>query len=100
MGPMTDPTGVVFPLDPSSGRRSTTATGRAVVAAALRPVDAVGAASAERETNWRQGYLPHFRRVVEAGLAAPPAAPAHGPAGVDAPRRARRGGPPPGGHTP
>ncbi|NUO91949.1 MAG: hypothetical protein HOQ18_14165, partial [Dermatophilaceae bacterium] len=71
---MSDPSGVVFPLDPTSGRRSTTATGRAVVADALRRVDAVGAASAERETNWRQGYLPHFRRLVEAGLPSPEAA--------------------------
>ena len=31
-------------------------------------VDPVGSASAARETNWRQGYLPHFRRLVEAGL--------------------------------
>ena len=62
---MSDPSGVVFPLDPTSGRRSTTATGRAVVADALRGVDPVGAASAERETNWRQGYaapLPAPRR--------------------------------------
>ncbi|HET9630796.1 MAG TPA: hypothetical protein VFP73_00265 [Terrabacter sp.] len=71
---MSDPSGVVFPLDPTSGRRSTTATGRAVVADALRGVDPVGAASAERETNWRQGYLPHFRRLVEAGLTSPGAA--------------------------
>jgi len=71
---MSDPTGVVFPLDPTSGRRSTTATGRAVVADALRGVDPVGAASAERETNWRQGYLPHFRRLVEAGLTSTDAA--------------------------
>ena len=71
---MSDPRGVVFPLDPTAGRRSTTATGRAVVADALRAVDPVGAASAERETNWRQGYLPHFRRLVEAGLPTPEAA--------------------------
>jgi hypothetical protein len=63
---MSNPSGVVFPL--VDGRRSTTATGRAVVADALRGADPVGAASAERETNWRQGYLPHFRRLVEAGL--------------------------------
>ena len=58
--------GIVFPW--TEGRRSTTATGRAVVAEALRAADPVGADSAERETNWRQGYLPHFRRLVEAGL--------------------------------
>ncbi|KRF45675.1 hypothetical protein ASH01_07645 [Terrabacter sp. Soil811] len=80
---MSDPRGVVFPLDPTSGRRSTTATGRAVVADALRGVDPVGAASAERETNWRQGYLPHFRRLVEAGVAVPGAAQAIATSGLD-----------------
>ena len=59
--------GVVFPLS-ADGRRSTSALGRAVVADALRPVDPVGALSAEQETNWRSGYLTHFRRLVEAGL--------------------------------
>lgn len=63
---MTEQRGVVFPV--VDGRRSTIITGRAVVADALRAADPVGAASAERETNWRQGYLPHFRRLVEAGL--------------------------------
>ena len=59
--------GVVFPLA-AEGRRSTSALGRAVVADALRPVDPVGALGAEQETNWRSGYLVHFRRLVEAGL--------------------------------
>jgi hypothetical protein len=71
---MSDSSGVVFPVDAPSGRRSTAATGRAVVAEALRGVDPVGAASATRETNWRQGYLPHFRRLVEAGLSSDSAA--------------------------
>ena len=79
---MSEPRGVVFPVDPTSGRRSTTATGRAVVADALRAVDPVGAASAERETNWRQGYLPHFRRLVEAGVAIPGAAQAIAASGL------------------
>ena len=62
-------TGVVFPTAESADRRrSTTALGRAVVADALYRADPVGSASAARETNWRQGYLPHFRRLVEAGL--------------------------------
>ena len=65
--------GVVFPAGPD-GRRSTAALGRAVTADALRPVDAAGALAAERETNWRGGYLTHFRRLVEAGLPAAPAA--------------------------
>src|SRR5580692_5872614 len=61
------PEGVLFPLA-ADGRRSTSALGRAVVADALRPVDPVGALGAEQETNWRSGYLIHFRRLVEAGL--------------------------------
>ena len=71
---MSDSSGVVFPVDASSGRRSTAAVGRSVVAEALRAVDPVGSASAARETNWRQGYLPHFRRLVEAGLSSEAAA--------------------------
>jgi hypothetical protein len=65
--------GVVFPAT-DDGRRSTAALGRAVVADALRPVDPAGALAAEQETNWRAGYLVHFRRLVEAGLASPSAA--------------------------
>ena len=64
--PGTDTTGVVFPE--TDGRRSTAATGRAVVADALAQVDPVGSAAAHRETNWRSGYVTHFRRLVEAGL--------------------------------
>ncbi|MEW2382192.1 hypothetical protein AB0873_08875 [Micromonospora sp. NPDC047707] len=60
------PTGVVFPR--TGAGRSTSALGRAVVADALRAVDPVGAGAAEHETNWRHGYLVHFRRLVEAGL--------------------------------
>jgi hypothetical protein len=59
--------GVVFPAT-ADGRRSTAAVGRAVLADALRPVDPVGARAAEQETGWRSGYVPHFRRAVEAGL--------------------------------
>ena len=61
--------GVVFPAT-DDGRRSTTAVGRAVVAASLRPVDAVGARAAEQETSWRSSYVAHFRRAVEAGVGA------------------------------
>jgi hypothetical protein len=61
--------GVVFPLH--DGRRSTSAAGRAIVAAALAEVDPTGAVAARRETAWRSGYVPHFRRLVEAGIASP-----------------------------
>lgn len=62
--------GVQFPRS-AEGRRSTSAVGRGVVADALRRPDPIGAASAEQETSWRTGYLSHFRRLVEAGLASP-----------------------------
>src|ERR1700689_4050038 len=65
--------GVAFPLS-ADGRRSTSALGRAVVADALRLVDPAGALGAEHETNWHSGYLIHFRRLVEAGLASEAAA--------------------------
>ena len=58
---------VDFPVA-ADGRRSTSAFGRAVIADALRATDPVGALGAEQETNWRSGYLTHFRRVIEAGL--------------------------------
>ncbi len=58
----------------AAGRRSTSALGRAVVADALRPVDPAGALAAAHETNWRSGYLTHFRRLIEAGLASRAAA--------------------------
>jgi hypothetical protein len=61
-----DTEGIVFPLVGSN--RSTSALGRAVVAAALRDVDPVGARAAEGETSWRRQYGDHFRRLVEAGL--------------------------------
>jgi hypothetical protein len=69
----TEQRGVVFPAG-DDGRRSTTHVGRTTVAEALRAVDPSGAAYAERETNWRTGYLLHFRRLVEAGLASQEAA--------------------------
>src|SRR5580700_2125939 len=65
--------GVVFPAS-ADGRRSTSAVGRAVAADALRRVDPAGALAAEQDTNWRTGYLVHFRRLVEAGLASKDAA--------------------------
>ncbi|MFI7547105.1 hypothetical protein [Actinoplanes sp. NPDC049599] len=58
---------VVFPRA-ADGRRSGSALGRAVVADALRVADPAAAAAAERESDWRTGYLPHFRALVEAGL--------------------------------
>lgn len=59
--------GVQVP-ESGDGKRSTSALGRSVVADALRAVDPVGARGAQSETSWRQAYIVHFRRLVEAGL--------------------------------
>jgi hypothetical protein len=71
-------TNVVIPRA-AGGRRSSADLGRAVVADALRAADPGAAAAAEREPDWRRGYLRHFRAladhvhdgyaVAEAGLA-------------------------------
>jgi len=69
-----EPAGVVaFPVS-ADGRRSTSELGRAVVADALRGVDAAAADAAAREANWRTGYPAHFRGLIEAGLASRQAA--------------------------
>src|SRR5258706_534816 len=77
--------GVDFPVA-DDGRRSTSAFGRAVIADALRGTDAAGALGAEQETNWRSGYLTHFRRVIEAGLPSRQAAPPIAADGAGSPR--------------
>ena len=79
---MSDERGVVFPSG-GDRRRSSTATGRANVAAALSAADPTGAEAARGETNWRTGYLVHVRRLVEAGLASPEASVAVACAGLD-----------------
>jgi hypothetical protein len=65
--------GVAFPVS-EDGHRSTSALGRDVVADALSEVDPPGARDAGLEPNWHSGYLAHFRRLIEAGLASRQAA--------------------------
>jgi hypothetical protein len=64
--------------------------GRAVAADALRQVDPAGALAAEQDTNWRKGYLVHFRRLVEAGLASKDAAVSVARGGLDSVHRQMR----------
>jgi hypothetical protein len=60
-------TGVQLPE--SGGQRSSSALGRAVVADALQAADPAAAEQARTTKDWRAGYLPHFRRLIE--VAAP-----------------------------
>jgi len=77
-----DPRGVVFPL--GGGGRSTSAFARTVLAEALDGVDEVGRRAVLAEANWHQGYLQHFRRVLEAGLTSAAAAVGIARAGLEA----------------
>jgi len=52
----------------SSGRRSTVAFGREVVAAALEPVSPAAAVATRAERDCRRGYLRHLRSLVEASV--------------------------------
>jgi hypothetical protein len=67
--------GVSFPL--LEGARSTSRTGRAVLADAARMVDTRLAAAITSESDWRKTYPRHVRRLVEAELSA-----GHGAVGV------------------
>jgi len=73
--------GVVFPTG-EDGRRSTTATGRAVWADAVRGVDPARAARIEAAGDWRTAYVPHVVEVTGAGTRTPEVAVAVARAGL------------------
>lgn len=60
--------GVSFPLE-TDGRRSTTATGRAVLADAARACDPQLADAIAREHDWRSAYGRHLRELTAAEIA-------------------------------
>jgi hypothetical protein len=60
------PTGVQLPE--VDGQRSSSVFGRAVIADALRAADPDAAERVLATKDWRSGYLPHFRRLIEIGL--------------------------------
>lgn len=75
-------TGVNFPAA-NDGTRSTTATGRAVIADALRGVDPAAARRVEQIRDWRKGYLSAIRELVVAAARNPDAALQVSRAGLD-----------------
>ncbi|MCW2665387.1 MAG: uncharacterized protein JWN57_349 [Frankiales bacterium] len=74
--------GVLFPTG-EDGRRSTTATGRTIVADALAATDPTAAALVEGERDWRTGYLRHMVTLTAAGAASRAAAVAIARSGLD-----------------
>jgi hypothetical protein len=81
-----DGEGVVFPVE-RDGRHSTSATGRAIFADALRAADPDAAVQVERERNWRARYLVHARRIVEKAATSSDAANAIAAAGLRSAQR-------------
>lgn len=65
--------GVAFP-EGGDGRRSTTATGRAVFADSIRSIDPALAARIEHTSDWRSGYIGPLRDIVTAAAMTPDAA--------------------------
>lgn len=65
--------GVAFP-EGSDSRRSTTATGRAIFADCVRPVDPSLAARIEHTSDWRSAYVTPVRDIVLAASRSPEAA--------------------------
>jgi hypothetical protein len=82
-GPRSEHRGIQFPAD-AAGKRSSAAVGRAILAAALRPLDEKAATQCLAERDWRHAYPQHFRRLVALQAAAPQAVVASCRAGLDA----------------
>lgn len=78
--------GVAFP-EGGDGRRSTTATGRAVFADAARRVDPQLAARIEHTSDWRTGYIRPLRDIVQAAAMTPEAATTISNDGLDSAHR-------------
>jgi hypothetical protein len=70
MAATVDAAGLQFPVG-ADGRRSSAAAGRAILAAALEPLDPAAAAACRAERRWRQAYPHHVRTLVERQAAAP-----------------------------
>jgi hypothetical protein len=85
-GSRTSVDGVCFP-EGGDGRRSTTATGRAVFADSVRRVDPGLAARIEHTSDWRRGYLEPLRDIVLAAALSPAAALSISEDGLESARR-------------
>eukprot|EP00730_Choanoeca_flexa_P018259 TRINITY_DN8871_c0_g3_i1.p1 TRINITY_DN8871_c0_g3~~TRINITY_DN8871_c0_g3_i1.p1 ORF type:complete len:779 (+),score=232.77 TRINITY_DN8871_c0_g3_i1:30-2366(+) len=62
--------GIQFPAD-STGKRSTSAVGQAVMAMSVLQTDPSAAVACLKEKNWRFGYAKHFIKNVEVSLKNP-----------------------------
>ena len=81
-----DTEGVSFP-EGGDGRRSTSATGRAIFADSVRRVDSGLAARIEHTSDWHAGYITPLRDIVMAGAVNPAAVFTVSEDGLDSARR-------------
>lgn len=86
MAQNTSPEGIVFPLDRTTGRRSTSEASRTILAAAAGAVSGQAATATGQTRNWRRDYVGHFHHLVELGLASPGDAVSIARAGLEATR--------------
>ena len=82
MLPADDTHGIIFPPT-ADGQRSTTATGKAIWAAALRAANPAAAEAILAERKWRTNYPQHVRQLVETSVQSSSAALAVAEAGLE-----------------
>jgi len=65
------PLGLVWPVDPKRGNRTSTPVAKAILAAAVGAVSQEKAKKVMKEKNWRFGYVKHFVGMVEEQMKSP-----------------------------
>lgn len=69
--PPPPPRGLVWPVDPKRGDRSSTPVAKSIMAAAVGAVSPEKADKILKERNWRFGYVKHFKGLVEEQMKSP-----------------------------
>lgn len=62
------PEGLVFPIDSQLSRSRSSTTGKAIIAAALAPLNPALAQQVLAEKNWRKNYPLYFKALVQHGI--------------------------------
>mmetsp|Transcript_22308 Transcript_22308/g.31404 ORF Transcript_22308/g.31404 Transcript_22308/m.31404 type:complete len:769 (-) Transcript_22308:119-2425(-) len=81
--PPPPPRGLVWPIDPKRGDRSSTPVAKSILSAALSVADQQAAQNVLKERNWRFGYVKHFIKLVQQQMQSPEKALQVAQAGLD-----------------
>ena len=60
--------GLQFPLDPNTGKSSSSEIGKAILSEALSLVDHASSQHVLDDKNWRKNYPQYFKALVEHGI--------------------------------